>query len=258
MDTATGDIDRIAQASSALDYTLPEQLYYQLYNILFQQIVERRYKVGEQLPSEPMLVKQYNISRATVRRAMELLVSNGLVERRRGIGSTVISNSPISALDRVTSYLKRSCTDMGVPIKKNISAHDIPADEKLSRMLSVAQGTKLYELVRLRCCNDEAYYLEYLYVEHAYFPDIHKHDFSKESLRTYYFDIMHKVWPRASQYICAEVADEETAQLLQVEEGFPILSIYRVTFDENNIPREYIIKKYRSDRYYLEMSLETK
>jgi DNA-binding GntR family transcriptional regulator len=50
-------------------------------------------------------------------------------------------------------------------------------------------------------------------------------------------------------------ADEETAAILHVEPGFPLLVITRVSFDANGIPREYGVWKYRSNLYYLEMSL---
>lgn len=241
---------------TVLDNTSHEQLYYQLYNILFQNIVEGVYKVGDLLPSEPTLVDYYGISRATVRKSMELLVTNGLVERRRGVGSVVISNQPSSALNKVASYLKRTVTDDGKPFKKVISAHDIKADDKLAMILCVATDIKLFELKRVRYGGNTSFYLETVYVVHSYLPDIHKRDFSKESLRSYYFDIMHKRWVRATQHICAEVASANVAKQLQIEPGSPILTIYRVTYDQNNIPREYMIKHYRADKYYLVMNLE--
>ncbi|MBU5900196.1 UTRA domain-containing protein, partial [Vibrio cholerae O1] len=53
-----------------------------------------------------------------------------------------------------------------------------------------------------------------------------------------------------------EVASANVAKQLQIEPGSPILTIYRVTYDQNNIPREYMIKQYRADKYYLVMNLE--
>lgn len=58
-----------------------------------------------------------------------------------------------------------------------------------------------------------------------------------------------------SIYWSVYLYDEETAAILHVEPGFPLLVITRVSFDANGIPREYGVWKYRSNLYYLEMSL---
>ena len=59
----------------SLDVESHEQLYYQLYNMLFEYISNGTYKVGDLIPSETDLVKSMSVSRATVRKAMELLIN---------------------------------------------------------------------------------------------------------------------------------------------------------------------------------------
>lgn len=82
-------------------------------------------------------------------------------------------------------------------------------------------------------------------------------DFSKESLRSYYSNILHVSWSRADQRVCAQAADERIAKLLRIKPGEPVLKITRISFDSDDIPREYMISIYRSDFYFLEMSLES-
>lgn len=234
-----------------------EQLYYQLYNLLFQEIVNGSYKVGDLIPSETELVRDLGVSRATIRKAMELLVSNGLIERRRGRGSVVVSDRPSSALRRVTSYLKRTVSDDAAVQKRVISAEIVPADNEGAAALGVEEGTPLYRLERVRCAGGVPYYCEVICLTEAYVPHAMERDFSKESLRSYYSNILHVSWPRADQRVCAQAADVRIAELLRIAPGDPVLKITRISFDSSDVPREYTVSVYRSDFYFLEMSLES-
>lgn len=64
-----------------LDFSGREQLYYQIYDIMFQEIVNGKYAEKDLLPAESELVERYGVSRATVRRAMDLLKDEGLSKR---------------------------------------------------------------------------------------------------------------------------------------------------------------------------------
>ena len=241
----------------SLDVESHEQLYYQLYNMLFEYISNGTYKVGDLIPSETDLVKSMSVSRATVRKAMELLVGDGLVERRRGIGTVVVSNRPATAFKRVSSYVKRTTADAVTPVKHVVSATVVPASSELAERLEVEKGTQLFRLDRVRCSGDIAYYREIIHVVLSTAPGILRRDFSTESLRAYYTNVMHVTFARADQRVLAEGAGAETAKLLNIRPGSPLLMLQRVSFDSAGVPREYLQAEYRSDFYYLEMSLES-
>ena len=88
----------------ALDFSGRQQLYYQLYNILFQDIISGKYPVGCIIPAESELMKTYHVSRATARKAMEMLANDGLVRKKRGYGTFVISAQPNSSYRRSISF----------------------------------------------------------------------------------------------------------------------------------------------------------
>ena len=67
-----------------LDFSGREQLYYQIYDIMFQEIVNGKYAEKDLLPAESELMERYGVSRATVRRAMDLLKDEGLIEKKPG------------------------------------------------------------------------------------------------------------------------------------------------------------------------------
>jgi len=243
----------------SLDPTSHEQLYYQLYDILFQEITGGSLAVGDFVPSETKLVKQFGISRETARKAMQMLVEDGLIERRRGVGSVVVATRPKTALNWASSALKliddQPTNAVGKVEKHILSSGVVLAGSKASGALNLPLDTPLFRLDRVRCKGETPYYRETVCLEAGYVPSAPEHDFSKESLRAYYKNVLHVSWTRATQIMRSTGADEETAVILHVEPGFPLLVVTRVSFDANGIPREYGVWKYRSDLYYLEMSL---
>lgn len=249
-------LERKADAMTELDFSGKQQLYYQLYDILFQDIVNGVYAVGDLIPSESELMRQYGVSRATARKAMEMLANNGLIQKRRGYGSEVVSNRPNTSPQRVASYIKRSLSDKTVPEKRLIDAGVVPADDEAAGVLGVAPGAELYRLRRVRYSGDTPFYFEVNYFENGYLPDPLEHDFSKEALRVYISNECHIIWRRAEQCIYAVAAPAEIAGLLGIKTGDPLLYIRRISFDAGNVARELVKTYYRADLYHLEVELD--
>ena len=93
----------------------PQPQYLAVANALMDDIVAGRLVVGDQLPSEPELVKQYNLSRYGVRQAVKALMDLGLVSRQQGVGTRVISNQTrarynqsIAGLDDIARYAQET------------------------------------------------------------------------------------------------------------------------------------------------------
>lgn len=244
-------------AARQLDFSGREQLYNQLYDILFQDITGGVYAVGELIPSESELMKLYGVSRATARKSMEMLANNGLIEKRRGRGSEVISNTPNTSPRHVANYIKKNVEDRVVPEKRLLEASIIPSDANVSKALGLAVGTPVFRLERVRCSGKKPFYLEVNYFENSFMPDAINRDFSKESLRAYISDTLGVRWSRATQSIYAVNAQERQAKLLQVEPGDSLLYIKRISYDVRDVPRELVETWYRSDLYHLEIELDS-
>lgn len=242
---------------TTLDFSGREQLYRQLYDILFQDIISGVYVPGDLIPSESELMSKYGVSRATARRAMEMLSNNGMISKRRGVGSEVISSRPNTSLSRVTSYLKKNVDDRVVAEKRLVDASIIPAPADVAETLGIPEGTQAYRLRRVRYAGDEPMYFEVNHFERAFLPHAVERDFSKESLRAYVNDELGIQWSRAQQRIYAVAADDEVARFLNVDDGEPLLLVRRVSIDMDNVPRELVMTYYRADRYHLEIELDS-
>ena len=95
-----------------------QPLYIQVVDILKQKILNNEYKIDENIPTERELEQEFGVSKITIRKAIEILESEGYVEKKSGKGTKVISNSLFNKLSKqslfqvyfylkVISYLKR-------------------------------------------------------------------------------------------------------------------------------------------------------
>lgn len=238
-----------------LDFSGREQLYYQLYNILFQNIISGKYPIGSLIPAESELMMVYHVSRATARRSMDLLSNHGLVRKRPGKGTEVISNTPNTSPKRVVRYTKINEVENVIAVKKVICNKFMKATEEIAKKLQINEGSDVFQLKRVRYADEEPFYVEINYFVKSFVPTIMNRDFSKESLRVFLRNTYNIEWQYAQQEIYSILADEELAQLLHITEGSPLIYIKRVSFDNDNIPREYVSSYYRADKYHLEIEL---
>lgn len=238
-----------------LDFNSREQLYYQLYDIFFQDISDGKYKVGSLLPAESELMATYHVSRATVRKAMEMLANDGLIEKMRGHGTYVKNLRPKSSPSRVISYSRKNVADKAIAFKKVLSHKEVKADHLIAQYLKVEEGCPLIKLKRVRYADTEPMYLEINYFEKNWVPEVMERDFSKESLRAFLTNHYKVVWSYARQEIYSIIATQEMAELLSIEEGAPLIYIKRISYDVDNVPREFVESYYRADNYHLVIDL---
>ena len=128
--------------------------YLRVYNTLRTRIMESVYAVGDLLPSEPELEKQFLVSRTTVRKAVDMLSHDGMVEAKQGRGTVVLDYATTQNINQVTSVSetleRRGC----VVSTKNMHIDTIPASARLAKELETVQGTPLIRIQRLQIADD--------------------------------------------------------------------------------------------------------
>lgn len=239
-----------------LDFSGREQLYYQIYDIMYQDIVGGKYQIGDLLPAESELMSYYKVSRATVRKAMGMLDNEGLIEKKRGHGTYVKSLKAKSEDQRIVSFLREHNGDERVASKKVVEQVVKAAGEEISKELKLSKDTQVIKLKRVRYAGDKPMYIETNYIAYDWAPEVMERDFSKESLRVYYVNHCNAKLAKAEEEIYSILAEGENAKLLQVEEGTPLFYIKRTSYDEHNIAREFVKAYYRADTYHMSIKLE--
>ncbi len=226
-------------------------LYQQIYEILRGNVVHGKWAAGEMVPTESELMAQYQVSRTTIRQVMDRLVSEGLIYRQQGRGTFVSEPTLEQGLSRIISFTE-DMRRRGLTVDTRILAAEVfPASLEIAEALRIQPGDDVAYLKRLRIANNEPLCIEESHLVERMCPGIIDFDFSLHPLR----DTLEKRYGvrivRALQKIHASVPGPETAKLLHTNSPAALLYIERTSFNERDLPVEFLRLYFRGDRYSL-------
>jgi GntR family transcriptional regulator len=226
-------------------------LYYQLYQILDEKIRQGAWKPEEMLPTESDLVRQYDLSRATVRQAFDLLVNQDKVYRRRGQGTFVSRLGVEAAPNRIVS-IQEDLRQRGIkPGVKVISKKLMLATEEMAARLEIEPNQELATLVRLHLANGQPLGMEHTMLVHSCCPGVLDRNTTRHSLWSVLANRYNLHVVRARQEVQAAPADPEMARTLKVAPGAPLLHINRVYYTSEGVAVACQQLDLRGDRYLL-------
>jgi GntR family transcriptional regulator len=232
----------------------PLPLYHQLKELLLQRIESGEWAPGDQLPTEAEFSAQFGVSRVTVRQALQLLVNQGLVERRQGLGTFV--GRPKVAHNLQWMYRDgKEIADQGGVIRYEL--HHLtrkPATQALARHLGIAADETVYETQRTLIADDEPLMIISSWLPMSLFNDLESKDFGKRTMMT----ILAEYGMTASHQhkeVEITILDEEEAALLGVDPGAPALLLTYLNYLPDGRPFEYRRTLVRGDRckYYIDV-----
>lgn len=247
-------------ARTLMTRRMPTPLYHRLYVLMRDKIVNGEYRVGDLLPTEQDLLNQFGVSRITAKRALDDLAAEGLVERRRGMGSRVISRPALKPLSMPLGGLLDSLEILA----DNTAVHaldqrDEAATPAIAERLGVAPGAPVFRLTRRRTRHEAGH-------QHGPFALLTSHtlepaagalrpmDLDRES-RLKRFRDAGIVIAEARQTLTASLADARSAPALEVEVGSALLQLDRTLFDGEGRAFDHLTALYRPDRYQYLMDL---
>ena len=219
-------------------------IYMQLSRRLAQLIREGRYKPDEALPSERLLAETLNVSRVTARSAIDQLVSQGLIVRKRGSGNYIapMLEQPLSQLTSFSEELqRRGYQPSSRWLERKIDAAQ--TDEQLT--LGLSPGARVVRLERLRLADDVimAYEMSVLPVSVIADP------MAVNTSLYEYLDSIQKAPVRALQHIRALNAQPRLAEQLGIPDRQAVLFITRIGYLESGQAVELTHSYCRSDYY---------
>jgi GntR family transcriptional regulator len=219
-------------------------LYLQLARKLTQDVRDGRYRAEQALPSERMLSEQLDVSRVTARKAIDQLVEQGLVVRKRGSGNYIAPRieQPLSNLSSFSEQLQqRGYTPGSHWLRREVVIAD--ADQQLS--LALSPNTRVARLERLRLADDVVMAYEVSVIPATVLP---RPEGVASSLYAH-LDKTGHMPVRALQHIRAMNAAPALASQLGVPEGQAVLFITRIGYLESGQPVELTHSWCRSDHY---------
>lgn len=225
---------------------MKQALNRQVFDDLFNKIKTNYFEVGEKLPTESEMQSIYGVSRAPIRQALGKLQTEGLIERRPGIGSVVIANNlsgPWPPMGGFSSNFSKKWNQLQC---KTIDVSKVIAEEEVTTKLELEAESPTIKVTRIRIDNGVPTFLLF---HHYLDVDIEKIKSGGEilNMRQYASEVLGVDFAHVTEEISAVQADDQVSYLLEVEKGFPLLQINRVSFDTEYKPVEYVKYFVRSE-----------
>jgi GntR family transcriptional regulator len=221
-----------------------------------RQVLERRmaaeYELGQQIPTEQALCREFGVSRETVREALRGLERDGIVERHRAKGTFFIRRPDPPATEKLTGLVEdltalrlntRARVLGAAAVKAHPDARNIDGDAE-----------EVFRISRLRYFDDQPLVLHEAYLPMAVGHRVAALDLGNTAI-SQRLDELGVRYVEESQQIEAMVADTELAQLLDIPIGAPVLLIRRLLRLPKENGRVLFKSYYRADRYRYTLNL---
>jgi GntR family transcriptional regulator len=216
---------------------------------ILQRIENGQLKPGDAVDSERELARRHGVSLMTARHALAVLEREGMVVRRRGAGTFIAP--PKIHFNKLMSYTEQMASRSLSPVAKILSFTVLSNEHEIAARLALPGTSRLIKLERLRQGTTEPFALETCYLPADEFPNLTHAPLERRSLfslleHDYGVEIAH-----ADEEIDATSADVQTARLLAIAPGSPVLRIRQVIYSTKGKAIIYVLGLYRSDRHTL-------
>jgi len=238
----------------------PTPLYHRIYAVMRERIVTGCYQTEIPVPSEAELAESFSVSRITIRKAMEMLTTEGLVTRTRGRGTFVNARTKENKLHRpvvsnvngLLSYLN----EVGKSTRLKVVSIDFgAAPPRICEQMGLPPTSDLVRIVRVRSLNKTPYSLSIAYL----LPEVGGALKRQELATTNMIDLVQRggaAVEQVEQTLTATLADDYGARHLEIPVGAPLMLVNRVFFDAGLKPFYVAEMFYRADRYKYRVSLK--
>lgn len=238
-----------------LDHQSIIPLYHQLKEILKKNIASGLWSPLDKIPSENQLMKEYTVSRNTIKKALGDLVQEGMLKRIQGKGTFVSIPKFEQSLSKFYSF-SSVMKEKGLNPKDIIlSIEKIKVKADVAKILQLNEGEPVFELRRLRCAQDTPIILERSYIPCKYIEHIDKEMLEKKSLYEFMQEEFGVYVTKAREIFEPVLVNSYDSQYLKVKEGYPALLLERIAYDSHGNPVEFCCSIVRGDscRFYTEL-----
>jgi len=232
--------------------------YHQVYVTLRTWVRDGTYKAGDRIPTEPQLCEMFEVSRITVRKAIDNLCREGWLVRQQGRGTFVQLSASRTAASADLDQVRRRVAGFAAATEVvDLRIVEISPDDETRAALALEDGELVQRATHVRAVQGAPLGLITTYVP----LDVARLVNAAEMARQPMFELLGTAGitlARADQYIGATLAGVEAAKALEIEVGAPLLRLTRTVFDRQDRPVERVVALYRADAYQYHMQLEAR
>ena len=230
-----------------LDETSGMPLYHQLREIMYGKIMSGEWALGSQVPTEEELVAEYKVSRSTVRSAIGELMRQGILNRKRGVGTFVVAIN-------MNGYFIR---DQFYPDKldgthENLAIATVQPGAEVAGLLRIDRSKPVFEFLRLMG-KEPLIVIEKIYIDRSLCPDL-----AEDPPKGTFYEWLGKKhniqvldWETQLEAACLS---EEEARLVGLQPGNPALLYKRLNIGTHGLPVYFSQSLFRGDRFCMSSS----
>jgi GntR family transcriptional regulator len=223
-------------------------LYARLESVLAAEIMDGTVMAGDQLPTEDELILRFEVSRITVRRAIQNLVGRGLVEIRRGKGTFVATRQITQELTELTGFVEDMQALGRKPTARLLDKKIVMADKTVASHLALTKGERVVRILRVRLADGVPVSLDETYLPLEIGEKIITNNLKVEPI----FSLLEQKYNipliEAEYKLEAMAADKIVSAALNVKTGSPLFRIERTSYTKGGRPVDYERLYYRGDR----------
>ena len=230
--------------------------YVQIADTLRRRIMTGEYMEGSRIPTEPELIKEFNVSNITIRKALETLTKDGLLRRKRGVGTTVQKYEQDLVVFELFGNFKRlvrSIEDLPVEIEV-LEMKVIPCPNYVQQMLSLTSDAKILRIKKVRRHGGKplSFYLHY--TDPALYKKITRKKAEEKTFVDLFEEVTETKLTTLKQKIESVVADIDLSNMLKVRFGLPLFFTENLYMTDGQKPAILTQIYYRGDKCFYKTS----
>lgn len=228
-------------------------IYIQIHDKIKADIEKGVWTIGDRLPSERELAIQFNVSRMTLRQAIQTLADEGILERKIGSGTYVARKKVQEKMTGTTSFTEIMISQNRQPSSKTVSYFVAKPSSSEMEKLALKENEYILRMERIRYADGVPICFEVASIPFSLIDQYSKTEISNSLYRTLEEKGGNKIG-HANQTISAMLASEQIAEYLEIKRGEAILRLSQLSYFEDGTPFEYVRTQYVGNRFefYLE------
>ena len=232
-----------------IDKDGPLPLYHQVREAILTLIVEGGLQEGSLIPTEREIGEKFQVSRITVRRAIDELVREGYLVAQQGKGTFVARPKIDRRMTQMQSFSEQMLEEGHRPDSQLLSLRHERASGHVASLLKIQDDQWVWVVERLRYADDEPICISITYLNLPLDVTLTPAELQQETSLWAILDKKGVRLTRSEETVQAIGAGEREAELLNIEVGAPLLLVDGVVYTADNIPIEYHEMFNRGDRY---------
>lgn len=241
-----------------VDRDNPIPMYLQVVNWITSMLQTSEYDVGAKLPSEGELAHKFQLNRNTIRHAISLMVQQGLLEKRKGVGTFVKRKKPLAPvrqLGKMTSFIDDFELDNKDSLETEsitLSKEKILPSKEIADLLETAKGEYVVKIERVRTADKTPFLYEIQYYSFEKFGQLIDMELKGSMYQilvdNFGIDLDHSI--RALQAI---IPSKKIASILMISKDIPCIFYKNRAFNMKGECLEVLHSYYRGDRYQFQV-----